>query len=55
MIWHFILNVRHGQKKENMYGPNPYAISEDCIIEFDESKAVVSNTNKHNNTEEVEL
>ena len=55
MIWHLILNVRHGQKKDNEYGPNPYAISESCITEFDESKSVVTDTYKHNNVEDVEL
>ena len=55
MIWHLILNVRHGQKKDNEYGPNPYAISESCITEFDESKAAVADTDTNNNIEEVEL
>ena len=55
MIWHLILNIRQGQKRDNQYGFNPYAISEGCITEFDESKATVADTDKNNNIEEVEL
>ena len=26
-IWQFIMNVKHGEKEDNEYGPNPYEIT----------------------------
>lgn len=54
-ICQFIMNVTHGEKKDNEYGPNPYAISEDCIVELNGADAVNTTAHKNNNLEDVEL